>query len=72
MKKERRALFSCLFERQQIVVHGLPAVVEIHVAVGEGFLHLFGKRGGVRFVDPLSVIEGDDLVRVVFQLIEKF
>ena len=46
--------------------------MEVYVAIGKGFLHLFGERGGVRFIDPLAVIERDDLMGIIFQLIQKF
>ena len=63
-------LKSGLFQGKQVIIYGLPAVVEVYVAIGTGFLHLFGERGGVRFIDPLAVIERDDLMGIIFQLIQ--
>ena len=48
---------KALFEAYHIVIHGLTAVVEIDVAVGERFAHFRSESFGGGFVHPFAVVQ---------------
>ena len=44
----------------------------VDIAIGESLLYLFRKRDRILFLDLFAVVEGNNLVVVLFELIEEF
>jgi len=61
-----------LFQRNNVVVYGLTAEMEIYVAIGIFFADLRGKRGGIFFRNAFAVVQRNHLVRILFHFVEQF
>ena len=70
LSPQGKARIMLLFQRNNVVVYGLTAEMEIYVAIGIFFADLRGKRGGIFFRNAFAVVQRNHLVRILFHFVE--